>query len=149
MAAGAAIRGQRAQLGRAARQPGARTRRRRGAAAFHGCASSPPPSPPLLPPRSGIEAKQPNSAIRKCARVQLIKNGKKIAAFVPNDGCLNFIEENVSAGAAVFAGRGRRGARGWQDAQRALRAGDARLAARAGAGSAEGRTPRQQCCVCW
>ncbi|KAL2896458.1 40S ribosomal protein S23 [Bienertia sinuspersici] len=43
----------------------------------------------------GIEAKQPNSAIRKCARVQLIKNGKKIAAFVPNDGCLNFIEENV------------------------------------------------------
>ncbi|CAI0427034.1 unnamed protein product [Linum tenue] len=45
----------------------------------------------------GIEAKQPNSAIRKCARVQLIKNGKKIAAFVPNDGCLNYIEENVSA----------------------------------------------------
>lgn len=28
--------------------------------------------------------------------MQLIKNGKKIAAFVPNDGCLNFIEENVS-----------------------------------------------------
>lgn len=46
---------------------------------------------------SGIEAKQPNSAIRKCARVQLIKNGKKIAAFVPMDGCLNFIEENVSS----------------------------------------------------
>ena len=44
---------------------------------------------------SGIEAKQPNSAIRKCARVQLVKNGKKIAAFVPNDGCLNYIEENV------------------------------------------------------
>ncbi|KAG2670517.1 hypothetical protein I3760_14G089500 [Carya illinoinensis] len=43
----------------------------------------------------GIEAKQPNSAIRKCARVQLIKNGKKIAAFVPNDGCLNYIEENI------------------------------------------------------
>ena len=49
-----------------------------------------------LCPCSGIEAKQPNSAIRKCARVQLIKNGKKIAAFVPRDGCLNFIEENVS-----------------------------------------------------
>ncbi|XP_059669411.1 small ribosomal subunit protein uS12z-like [Cornus florida] len=43
----------------------------------------------------GIEAKQPNSAMRKFARVQLIKNGKKIAAFVPNDGCLNYIEENV------------------------------------------------------
>ncbi len=26
--------------------------------------------------------------------MQLIKNGKKIAAFVPNDGCLNFIDEN-------------------------------------------------------
>ena len=52
------------------------------------------PLTPMLR-RSGIEAKQPNSAIRKCARVQLIKNGKKIAAFVPNDGCLNFIEENV------------------------------------------------------
>ena len=42
----------------------------------------------------GVEAKQPNSAIRKCVRVQLIKNGIKITAFVPNDGCLNFIEEN-------------------------------------------------------
>jgi len=28
-------------------------------------------------------------------RAQLIKNGKKIAAFVPRDGCLNFIDENV------------------------------------------------------
>jgi hypothetical protein len=46
--------------------------------------------------RSGIEAKQPNSAIRKAVRVQLIKNGKKIAAFVPRDGCLHFIDENVS-----------------------------------------------------
>ena len=45
----------------------------------------------------GIEAKQPNSAIRKCVRAQLIKNGKKIAAFVPNDGCLNFVDENVRA----------------------------------------------------
>ncbi|CAI0548548.1 unnamed protein product [Linum tenue] len=50
----------------------------------------------------GIEAKQPNSAIRKCARVQLIKNGKKIAAFVPNDGCLNYIEENVSSSCSLF-----------------------------------------------
>jgi small subunit ribosomal protein S23e len=52
---------------------------------------------------SGIEAKQPNSAIRKCARVQLIKNGKKIAAFVPNDGCLNYIEENVSPCSYFFS----------------------------------------------
>ena len=44
--------------------------------------------------RLGIEAKQPNSASRKCVRVQLVKSGKKITAFVPRDGCLNFIEEN-------------------------------------------------------
>ncbi|KAI3784701.1 hypothetical protein L1987_43804 [Smallanthus sonchifolius] len=41
--------------------------------------------------------KQPNYAIRKCARVQLIKNRKKIAFCVPNDGCLNYTEENVSS----------------------------------------------------
>merc|ERR1711974_79517 len=56
--------------------------------------------------RIGIEAKQPNSAIRKCARVQLTKNGKKIAAFVPNDGCLNFVDENDEV---LIAGFGRRG----------------------------------------
>merc|ERR1712099_113043 len=54
----------------------------------------------------GIEAKQPNSAIRKCCRVQLIKNGKKIAAFVPRDGCLNFIDENDEVLIAGFVRRG-------------------------------------------
>ncbi|KAI7999947.1 40S ribosomal protein S23 [Camellia lanceoleosa] len=53
----------------------------------------------------GIEAKQPNFAIRKCVRVHLIKNGKKIPAFVPNDGCLNYIEENDEA---LIAGFGRK-----------------------------------------
>uniref|UniRef100_A0A8D2GAD6 Small ribosomal subunit protein uS12 n=1 Tax=Theropithecus gelada TaxID=9565 RepID=A0A8D2GAD6_THEGE len=33
----------------------------------------------------GVEAKQPNSAIRKCVRVQLIKNGKKITTFRPRN----------------------------------------------------------------
>merc|ERR1712166_1061968 len=50
----------------------------------------------------GVEAKQPNSAIRKCCRVQLIKNGKKISAFVPNDGCLNFVDENDEVLVAGF-----------------------------------------------
>merc|ERR1712122_98467 len=54
----------------------------------------------------GVEAKQPNSAIRKCVRVQLIKNGKKITAFVPKDGCLNFVEENDEV---LVAGFGRKG----------------------------------------
>uniref|UniRef100_A0A0G4F2X7 40S ribosomal protein S23 n=1 Tax=Chromera velia CCMP2878 TaxID=1169474 RepID=A0A0G4F2X7_9ALVE len=56
--------------------------------------------------RLGIEAKQPNSAIRKSVRVQLIKNGKKITAFVPRDGCLNFIDENDEV---LVAGFGRSG----------------------------------------
>uniref|UniRef100_A0A2K6TY87 Small ribosomal subunit protein uS12 n=1 Tax=Saimiri boliviensis boliviensis TaxID=39432 RepID=A0A2K6TY87_SAIBB len=50
--------------------------------------------------------KQPNSAIRKCVRVQLIKNGKKITAFVPSDGCLNFIEENDEVLVAGFGHKG-------------------------------------------
>merc|ERR1712127_1038900 len=54
----------------------------------------------------GIEVKQPNSAIRKCVRVQLIKNGKKIAAFVPRDGCLNYVDENDEV---LIAGFGRSG----------------------------------------
>ncbi|GAK63147.1 ribosomal protein S12/S23 [Moesziomyces antarcticus] len=54
----------------------------------------------------GVEAKQPNSAIRKCVRVQLIKNGKKVAAFVPNDGCLNFVDENDEV---LISGFGRAG----------------------------------------
>lgn len=54
----------------------------------------------------GVESKQPNSAVRKCVRVQLIKNGKKVTAFVPNDGCLNFVEENDEV---LVAGFGRSG----------------------------------------
>lgn len=42
----------------------------------------------------GIEAKQPNSAIRKAVKLQLIKNGKKITAFAPGDGAINFIDEH-------------------------------------------------------
>lgn len=42
----------------------------------------------------GIESKQPNSAIRKCVRIQLIKNGKQVTAFLPGDGALNFIDEH-------------------------------------------------------
>jgi len=42
----------------------------------------------------GIEAKQPNSAIRKCVRVQLIKNGRQVTAFAVGDGAINFIDEH-------------------------------------------------------
>ncbi|MEX2725429.1 MAG: 30S ribosomal protein S12 [Candidatus Freyarchaeota archaeon] len=55
----------------------------------------------------GIEAKQPNSAIRKAVRVQLIKNGKQVTAFLPGDGALNFVDEHDEV---IVAGIG--GARG-------------------------------------
>lgn len=42
----------------------------------------------------GIESKQPNSAIRKCVRIQLVKNGKQVTAFLPGDGALNYIDEH-------------------------------------------------------
>ena len=41
-----------------------------------------------------LEAKQPNSAMRKCVRVQLIKNGKQITAFAPRDGATKLIDEH-------------------------------------------------------
>jgi len=42
----------------------------------------------------GVESKQPNSAIRKCVRTQLIKNGRTITAFLPGDGALNVVDEH-------------------------------------------------------
>jgi small subunit ribosomal protein S12 len=42
----------------------------------------------------GIEAKQPNSAIRKCVKVQLIKNARQITAFAVGDGAINYIDEH-------------------------------------------------------
>lgn len=42
----------------------------------------------------GIEAKQPNSAVRKCVRIQLVKNGKQVTSFLPLDGALNFVDEH-------------------------------------------------------
>ncbi len=41
-----------------------------------------------------LEAKQPNSAMRKCVRVQLIKNGKQITAFVPGNEATKMVDEH-------------------------------------------------------
>jgi small subunit ribosomal protein S23e len=56
--------------------------------------------------RVSVEAKQPNSACRKCVKVQLRKNNKNVTAFVPGDGNLEFIDENDRV---LVAGAGRRG----------------------------------------
>ncbi|MBW6451895.1 MAG: 30S ribosomal protein S12 [DPANN group archaeon] len=44
--------------------------------------------------KRNIEAKQPNSAMRKCVRIQLTKNGKQITAFVPGNGAISHIQEH-------------------------------------------------------
>ena len=41
-----------------------------------------------------LEAKQPNSGMRKCVRVQLTKNGKQVTAFCPRDGASKMIDEH-------------------------------------------------------
>ena len=53
----------------------------------------------------GIEAKQPNSAIRKCVRVQLIKNGRQVTAFACGDGAINFIDEHDEVEIEGIGGR--------------------------------------------
>lgn len=42
----------------------------------------------------GLEAKQPNSAIRKCVRVQLLKNGRQVTVFCPGNKAVSFIDEH-------------------------------------------------------
>jgi len=41
-----------------------------------------------------LEAKQPNSAMRKAVRVQLSKNSKQITAFCPGNRAITFINEH-------------------------------------------------------
>lgn len=40
------------------------------------------------------EAKQPNSAMRKCCKVQLIKNGIPVGAFIPGNLAQKFVDEH-------------------------------------------------------
>jgi small subunit ribosomal protein S12 len=40
------------------------------------------------------EAKQPNSAMRKCCKVQLTKNGKQVSVFIPGNLAQKFIDEH-------------------------------------------------------
>jgi len=53
----------------------------------------------------GVECKQPNSAIRKCVRIQLIKNGRQVTAFCPGDGAIGFIDEHDEVVVEKIGGR--------------------------------------------
>ena len=52
-----------------------------------------------------LEAKQPNSAMRKCVRVQLVKNGRHLNAFVPGDGAIKLIDEHDEVLIECIGGR--------------------------------------------
>lgn len=52
-----------------------------------------------------LEAKQPNSAMRKCVRVQLIKNGKQVTAFLPGDGATKLVDEHDEVIIECIGGR--------------------------------------------
>ncbi|MBM3230407.1 30S ribosomal protein S12 [Candidatus Pacearchaeota archaeon] len=40
------------------------------------------------------EARQPNSAMRKCCKVQLIKNGISVGSFIPGNLAQKFVDEH-------------------------------------------------------
>ena len=60
----------------------------------------------IVTQKVAVEAKQPNSAIRKCVRVQLKKNNKTITAFCPLDGTIEYINDNDEV---MVSGFGRSG----------------------------------------
>jgi len=41
-----------------------------------------------------LECKQPNSGLRKCVKVQLVKNGRQITAFAPRENAIKMIDEH-------------------------------------------------------
>ena len=53
----------------------------------------------------GVEAKQPNSGIRKAVKISLIRSGNKLTAFAPGDGAINFIDEHVEVMVEGIGGR--------------------------------------------
>lgn len=58
-----------------------------------------------------VEAMQPNSALRKCVRVQLLKNGHRVTAFCPGDGAIGHIDEHDEVLIEGLGGSGK-GAKG-------------------------------------
>ena len=48
----------------------------------------------IVTEKKEVEAKQPNSGLRKCVKLQLVKNGKTITAFCVGNRATTFIEEH-------------------------------------------------------
>ena len=52
-----------------------------------------------------IEAKQPNSAMRKACKVQLIKNNRQITCFIPGNLAQKFVDEHDEVMIESIGGR--------------------------------------------
>ena len=52
-----------------------------------------------------LEARQPNSAMRKCVRVQLVKNSRMVSAFLPGDGAQKLVDEHDEVVVESIGGR--------------------------------------------
>jgi small subunit ribosomal protein S12 len=52
-----------------------------------------------------LEAKQPNSAMRKCAKVQLLKNGRQLTAFIPGNAATKLLDEHDEVMIECIGGR--------------------------------------------
>jgi small subunit ribosomal protein S12 len=53
-----------------------------------------PQSTGIVLEKVGREPRKPSSGVRKCVRVQLIKNGRTVTAFIPYDGALDYVDEH-------------------------------------------------------
>lgn len=81
-------------------------RRRQMGKAYKSVMGNKPQAKGIVLDKIGIEAKQPNSAVRKVCRVQIIATGKNLLAFAPGDGALKVIEQNDEV---LIQGSGKRG----------------------------------------
>jgi len=59
-----------------------------------------------------VEVKQPHSGLRKCVKVQLIKNGRVVTAHLPGEGARKFVDEHDEVIISRLGGP-QRGAKGY------------------------------------
>lgn len=69
-------------------------RKRQRGKKFRSLIGNRPQASGIVLDKLGVEAKQPNSAVRKVCRVQCIGTGKTCFAFAPGDGSLKAIDAN-------------------------------------------------------
>lgn len=77
----------------------------------HGPLGGAPQGRGIVLEKRTVEAMQPNSALRKCVRVQLLKNGERVTAFCPGEGSIEHIDEHDEVLIEGLGGSGK-GAKG-------------------------------------